>query len=140
MCLQASQSIGSVLKTQVKDDRRKHNEMTPSTQMKRQSPEAGTPPKQLPKKSRILKPSRDGGLGNRKRLNYQQPGASEPTPECSITTLPFPGYNLHPSIEQKPPPQGHVNMRHIRQHPQDILETIPDRAFLHLKSAIGYHS
>eukprot|EP00057_Strongylocentrotus_purpuratus_P000864 XP_001185249.3 PREDICTED: uncharacterized protein LOC754339 [Strongylocentrotus purpuratus] len=140
MCLQASQSIGSVLETQVKDDRRKHNEMTPSTQMKRQSPEAGTPSKQLPKKSRILKPSKDGGLGNRKRLNYQQPGASVPTPECSITTLPFPGYNLHPSIEQKPPLQGHVNMRHIRQHPQDILETIPDRAFLHLKSAIGYHS
>ncbi|XP_041467793.1 uncharacterized protein LOC121418146 isoform X2 [Lytechinus variegatus] len=140
MCLQASQHLDLGAETPVKDEKRRVNEMTPSAQLKRHSPEAGTPSKQLPKKSRILKHAGDAGLGNRKRLNYQHLESSEPTPECIITTLPFQGYNIHSSIAQIPTLQSKIDIRHIRQHPQDILETIPDRTFLHLKSAIGSHS
>ncbi|XP_063959054.1 uncharacterized protein LOC129264086 [Lytechinus pictus] len=140
MCLQASQHLDLGAETPVTDEKRRVNEMTPSTQLKRHSPEAGTPSKQLPKKSRILKHAGDAGLGNRKRLNYQHLESSEPTPECVLTTLPFQGYSIHSSIAQIPTLQGKIDMRHIRQHPQDILETIPDRTFLHLKSAIGSHS
>nr|XP_054759590.1 uncharacterized protein LOC129265644 [Lytechinus pictus] len=140
MCLQASQHLDLGAETPVTDEKRRVNEMTPSTQLKRHSPEAGTPSKQLSKKSRILKHAGDAGLSNRKRLNYQHLESSEPTPECVITTLPFKGYSIHSSIAQIPTLQGKIDMRHIRQHPQDILETIPDRTFLHLKSAIGSHS
>ncbi|XP_072172527.1 uncharacterized protein [Diadema setosum] len=134
LCLEASTHIGTLTEQSPgKGDNSglKRGEMTPTSQVKRSSPDAETPSKRRQKKSRII--NQDAKVSthehSRKRLQYKQVLPRNPIPECVITMLPFSGYKQSTARHSQPIA--------VAAAKTDVLETIPETVFVPPSSSVG---